>query len=56
MKNDPDVLVLDITKKHAHFTWAYVEAAFAKLAILDGATITHDDLWFPLDFVKSMRD
>ena len=54
-KDEPDHLVIKIRDKNVHFTWPYVEAAIAKLAIMDGATITHDDIWFPLDFVKAFR-
>jgi hypothetical protein len=54
-KDEPDHLVINIRGKNVLFTWPYVEAAIAKLAIMDGATITHDDIWFPLDFVKAFR-
>jgi hypothetical protein len=53
IKDEPQHMVIDPVKRHSHYQWAYPEAAIATLAILDGATITYDDVWFPLDLVKS---
>lgn len=56
VKDEPGELVIDPLQRHFHYQWAYPEAAIAKLAILDGATITHDDVWFPLEFVKGFTN
>ena len=34
--------------------WAYPEAVFGKVAMWGGATIRHDDLWFPLGLVSGV--
>jgi hypothetical protein len=47
-------MTLDLRRKDSYFLWPYVEAVFAKLALMDGASITYDDFWLPLDFVKAM--
>jgi hypothetical protein len=51
----PDYILLDLWKKDPHFWWPYVEAAFAKLAILDGAEFSFDSFWLPLGLVQAMR-
>jgi len=56
IKDEPDDIVLNIANKYSSFLWPYVEAAFAKLAILDGAVIKYDDLWFPLKFISTWID
>jgi hypothetical protein len=48
-----DLIIIDTMQIHPHFRWPYVQAAFAKLSMLDGASILTDDFWFPLAFVKS---
>jgi hypothetical protein len=48
-----DLIIIDTMQIHPHFRWPYVQAAFAKLSMLDGASILTDDFWFPLAFVKT---
>jgi hypothetical protein len=43
---------VNIMQKPSHFRWPYVEAAFAKLAVMDGAAMIVDDFWFPLAFIE----
>lgn len=47
--------VLDVKKFDLNFFWPWVECTFAKLAYLDGADITYDSVWLPLDFVKAIE-
>ena len=56
VKETDDLIVLDPMKKGGNFLWAYVEAVFAKMAMMDGATITYDDLWFPLRLIRAARE
>lgn len=39
-----------------YFMWPWVAASFAKLAILDGATIDGDPLWLPVGFIQARHD
>lgn len=45
---------LHFRRKNPHFLWPWVEAAFTKLALLDGTTMSYDSFWFPLAFVRAM--
>lgn len=56
VKDEPDHIILDIANKDVYAPWPYVEAVFAKLAVLDGATISYDDFWFPLKLVSTWRE
>lgn len=56
LEDSPRRLVIDVWQKDAHYKWPYPEAVFAKLAIMEGAAITHDDFWFPLALVRAMAD
>ncbi len=46
-------VVINLIHKDPFAFWAYPEAAFAKLATMDGATITHDDFWLPQELINS---
>jgi hypothetical protein len=46
---------LNVEKKHDYFLWPWVEGAFAKLAHIDGAEITYDSPWLPLDLVQAVE-
>jgi hypothetical protein len=50
-----DRMVIDVAVKDVYSKWAHTEAVVAKLAIQDGAKITHDDFWFPLGLVSATR-
>ena len=56
LEDSPRRLVIDVWQKDANYKWPYPEAVFAKLAIMEGAIITHDDFWFPLALVRAMAD
>ena len=56
VKDEPDHVAIDVTNKDSSTLWAYPEAVFAKVAMWDGAQITHNDLWFPLNLVSAARD
>lgn len=56
IQENAEQITIKIGKKDCYFVWPYVEAVFAKLAMMDGATITYDDFWFPLDFVTAGID
>ena len=56
IKEEPGKMTLDLRFKDKEFYWPRIEAVFAKLALLDGAQITYDSFWFPLEFVKAMRE
>jgi hypothetical protein len=55
VEDEPDRMVIDVSVKDVYSKWAHTEAVVAKLAIQDGARITHDDFWFPLDLVRATR-
>jgi hypothetical protein len=44
--------LLDLSRKHEHFFWPYVEAVFARLAIWDGAPLCHDSFWLPAGLIR----
>jgi hypothetical protein len=54
VKEERGRLILNLANKSGRFFWPYPEAVFAKLAMMDGATISYDDFWFPLTLVKAM--
>ncbi|HEY2585971.1 MAG TPA: hypothetical protein VGI81_09440 [Tepidisphaeraceae bacterium] len=56
IKDEPDHIILNTGNKDVYSPWPYVEAVFAKLAILDGAKITYDEFWFPLKLVSTWRE
>ncbi|HML74993.1 MAG TPA: hypothetical protein PKB02_10920 [Anaerohalosphaeraceae bacterium] len=47
--------IVDVKKFSENFFWPWVECTFAKLAYLDGADITYDSVWLPLDLVKAIE-
>jgi hypothetical protein len=55
VKDEPDHAVIDVKAKDIYSKWAHTEAVVAKLAIQDGAKVTHDDFWFPLGLVRAAR-
>jgi hypothetical protein len=48
--------VLDLSRFDVNFFWPWVEGTFAKLAYLDGAELTYDSIWLPLDLVKAIEE
>jgi hypothetical protein len=54
--DDPQRIVLDIRRKNSYYLWPYVEASFAKHAIIDGADFAFDDFWLPLGLVHTRID
>lgn len=48
---DDSRLGLDLTQRSLHWMWPYMEATFARLAMLNGRKISYDDFWFPLALV-----
>jgi len=56
VKQDADSIVVNLRNKDSYFWWPYVEAAFAKLAVLDGVEINYDSFWMPLAFVKAVKN
>jgi hypothetical protein len=46
-----DSLMLDFRDRYLNFFWPWPEAAFAKLACRQGATLAFDPLWIPEAFI-----
>lgn len=51
---DDSRLGLDLNQRSLHWIWPYMEAMFARLAMLDGRKISYDDFWFPLPLVTGL--
>lgn len=54
VEEDNTQMTVDIFKKNPNFLWPYVEATFSALAMKDGAKITLDCFWFPLEFIRKL--
>jgi hypothetical protein len=53
VEKSEEEIKLELARKNANYLWPYPEAVFAKLAIAKGASISHDDFWFPRAFVSA---
>jgi hypothetical protein len=56
VKEDRKSMLLDLRSKDSYFWWPYVEAVFAKLALLDGAVLSYDSFWLPLAFLQATNN
>lgn len=51
---DDSRLGFDLNQRSLHWMWPYMEATFARLAMLNGRKISYDDFWFPLPLVTGL--